>query len=77
MPKTHEDDALKALKRKNRIKRMKTFIVFIFVLLLFVSMILNIVLIYKVLHLENRMNQLISDNTYYMEANIKDIGRII
>ena len=70
MPKTHEDDALKALKRKNRIKRMKTFIVFILVLLLFVSMILNIVLIYKVLHLENRMNQLISDNTFYVEANI-------
>lgn len=55
----------KATKRRNRVNRIKTFIIFIAVLLLVASVCLNFVLLFKVLHLEEQMNQLYSVNYFF------------
>lgn len=55
----------KAAKRRNRVNRIKTFIIFIAVLLLVASVCLNFVLLFKVLHLEGQMNQLYSVNYFF------------
>ena len=55
----------KAAKRRNRVNRIKTFIIFIAVLLLVASVCLNFDLLIKVLHLEEQMNQLYSVNYFF------------
>lgn len=62
---TNEKHNKKASKRK-RVNRMKTLIVFAAVFLLFSSVILNFVLIMKVLKLENKINQIYSQNHIVM-----------
>ncbi len=50
--------------RKRRIQRMKHFILFCAVFLLFASVILNLVLVFKVIHLEGQIDQLYSSTLY-------------
>lgn len=47
-------------KKRKRVNRIKYFIILCAVILLFTSVILNFVLMFKVLHLEEQMNQLYS-----------------
>lgn len=47
-------------KKRKRVNRIKYFIIFFAVILLFTSVILNFVLMFKVMHLEEEMNQLYS-----------------
>ncbi|HCJ09139.1 MAG: hypothetical protein PUC55_02225 [Lachnospiraceae bacterium] len=51
--------------RKRRIQRMKHFILFCAVFLLFASVILNLVLVFKVIHLEGQIDQLYSSTLIY------------
>lgn len=48
--------------RRNRVNRIKSFIIFAAVLLLFTSVILNVVLVFKVLKLEGQIDKLYSQN---------------
>lgn len=47
-------------RQKKRVARMKSFIIACAVILLFSSVILNFILIFKVLHLENQVDMLYS-----------------
>ncbi len=51
--------------RKKRVQRMKHFILFGAVFLLFASVILNLVLVFKVIHLEGQIDQLYSSTLIY------------
>ncbi len=46
--------------RNKRVKRMKNFIVFCAVFLLLASVILNLALVFKVMHLQNQIDKLYS-----------------
>ncbi len=59
-----ELSAIMSLKRRKRINNIKRFIILSVFLLLFVSLILNFILVYKVLNLEKRMNHLLSFDNY-------------
>lgn len=48
--------------RRNRVNRIKSLIVLVAVFLLFTSVILNIVLVFKVLKLEGQIDKLYSQN---------------
>ncbi len=48
--------------RRNRVNRLKSFIVLMAVLLLFTSVILNFVLVFKVLKLEGQIDKIYSQN---------------
>ncbi len=54
----------KQTKRRIRINRMKSFIVFFAVILLFTSVILNFILMVKVMHLEGQIEQLYSTTMF-------------
>ena len=53
----------KETAKRKRVNRLKSLIIVGAVILLFTSVILNFVLVFKVLHLENQINQLYSVNT--------------
>ena len=59
-----ELSAIMSLKRRKRINNIKRFIILSVFLLLFVSLILNFILVYKVLNLEKRMKHLLSFDNY-------------
>ncbi|MGN0497284.1 MAG: hypothetical protein ACI4GW_13745 [Lachnospiraceae bacterium] len=50
----------KQIKKRKRVNRIKSFIVLCAILLLFSSVILNFVLMFKVMHLENQIDHLYS-----------------
>lgn len=60
----------KQTAKRKRVNRLKSLIIFGAVILLFTSVILNFVLVFKVLHLEKQINQLYSVNTeIYMNTS--------
>lgn len=60
--KNRDTKNIQATKRK-RVNRMKSFIIAGAVILLFTSVILNFILVFKVLHLESQIDQLYSVNS--------------
>ena len=57
--------------RRKRVNRLKTVIVAGAVILLFTSVIMNIVLVFKILHLENQIDKLYSvTETVIMQDNM-------
>ena len=54
-----------AATRKKRVQRIKRFILFCAVFLLFASVILNLILVFKVIHLEGQIDQLYSSTLIY------------
>lgn len=61
---------IQAAKRK-RVNRIKSFIIAGAVILLFTSVILNIILVFKVLHLESQMDQLYSANSVFVVQELQ------
>lgn len=59
--------------RRNRVNQIKSLIVFGAVLLLFTSVILNVVLVFKVLKLEGQIDKLYSQNYTVVNEQFMDI----
>ena len=60
--KKNKDTGNKQAAKRKRINRLKSLIIIGAVILLFTSVILNCVLVFKVLHLEKQIDQLYSVN---------------
>lgn len=60
----------KQASRRNRVNRLKSLIVFAAVVLLFTSVVLNFVLVFKVLNLEEQIDRLYSHNNVGITQDI-------
>ncbi|MBQ4057731.1 MAG: hypothetical protein IJD40_02225 [Lachnospiraceae bacterium] len=59
--------------RRNRVNQIKSLIVFAAVLLLFTSVILNVILVFKVLKLEGQIDKLYSQNYTVVKEEFCDM----
>ena len=64
-----KDEQKELQKRRKRINNIKLFIISGILIILFTSVILNIVLIFKVMNLEQRMERLFTSDNYSVTYN--------